>query len=425
MKKVGVAILGLGVVGGGTYKILTQNAEFYRKTQNIDIVVESVLECDPERTKALGIPAEKIATNIAEAVFNADVDIVVEAVGGITAAREYVLASLSAGKTVVTSNAELLCKFFRELEHTAKRNNAGLYYGACCVGGVPAVRTLFDGVQSNVISSVTGIVNGTANYMLTRMSASGCSYEEALGDAKALGYAGDDPVPDVEGFDAAYKLSILASIAFHTRVPFAKVFREGIGNISQEDIADGRQLGYSLKLLAIAKQTPAGIEARVHPAFVKEGHPLAAVDGCFDAVYLTGEPVGEIMLYGKGAGAFPTGSAIVSDIIYASKHAENRYSNFKYGASAEKDIKFVGDFSGAYYLRLTVSDRAGALAKIAALFAKYNISVEELIQKTDAAETATIALVTHETHEFAVKNAVARINASGIAKVVSVVRVAV
>ena len=423
MKKVGVAILGLGVVGGGTYKILTEHRQFYRDTQNVDIEVVTVLERDKGRFETLGVPQELVAKNVFEVVSNPDVNIVVECLGGITEARGYVLDALNAGKTVVTSNKELFCKYSHELERAARRTNAGLYFEASCVGGVPIIRTLLDGVQANHISSIQGIINGTTNYILTRMSKDGMSYEDALAEAKKLGYAEADPTADVEGFDAAYKLSILSSLAFHTKVPFAKVFREGISGISHEDIANGNGLGYTQKLLAVGKQTDRGIEVRVHPTFVKNGHPLAGVDGSFNAVFLTGDSVGEVMLYGKGAGELPTGSAIVSDIIYAATHEGSRYSTFKNNATADKDVKFVSDFESAYYLRLTVTDRAGALAKLTALFAKNNISIVELLQKSCGEDSATVVLVTHTTHETAVKNAIARINGSDVAKVESVIRV--
>ena len=422
MKKVGVAILGLGVVGGGTYEIMTKNREFYQKTQNVDISVECVLELNRERALKLGVPEEKIMSNIAEVICNPDVNIVVEVIGGIDAAREFVLAALNAGKTVVTSNKELFCKYSHELERAAKRQNAGLYFEASCVGGVPIIRTLLDGLQANHITSMMGIINGTTNFILTKMSNEGISYEEALKEAQALGYAESNPVADVEGFDAAYKLSILSSLAFHTKVPFSKVFREGITGVTREMIADGKELGYCLKLLAIGKQTDAGIEVRVHPTFVRTGHPLAAVNDSFNAVYLTGDAVGEVMLYGRGAGALPTGSAIVSDVIYAATHSEIRYSTFKNTANAEKDVRFPSDFSSAYYLRIKVSDKTGVLAKIAALFAKYNISIVEMLQKGEG-ETASVTLITHETRELAIRNAVSKINALEVASVESVLRV--
>ena len=425
MKKVGVAILGLGVVGGGTYRILTEHREFYQKTQNVDIVVESVLELNSERALALGVPEDKIASNIAEIVSNPDVNIVVEVIGGISVAREFVLAALNAGKTVVTSNKELFCKYSHELERAAKRQNAGLYFEASCVGGVPIIRTLLDGVQGNKISSMMGIINGTTNYILTKMTNEGSSYEDCLKEAQRLGYAEADPTADVEGFDAAYKLSILSSLAFHTKVPFSKIYREGITNISKDDIADGKSLGYVLKLLAIGKQSEAGIEVRVHPTFVRQGHPLAAVNDSFNAVYLTGDAVGDVMLYGRGAGALPTGSAIVSDIIYAATHSENKYSTFKNTAGADKDTKFISDFKSAYYLRIMVEDRAGILAKIAAIFGKHNVSIVEMIQKPTGVDgRVPLVLITHETRELAVRGAVAKINAlEGVGHVETVLRV--
>ncbi len=412
MKKVGVAILGLGVVGGGTYQILTQHREFYQRTQDVDIVVESVLELNRERARSLGVPEEKIASNIAEIVSDPDVNIVVEVIGGIDAAREFVLAALNAGKTVVTSNKELFCKYSHELERAAKRQNAGLYFEASCVGGVPIIRTLLDGVQANVITSMMGIINGTTNYILSKMTDEGSSYEDCLKEAQRLGYAEANPTADVEGFDAAYKLSILSSLAFHTKVPFSKVFREGITGVSKEDIADGKTMGYVLKLLAIGKQSPEGIEVRVHPTFVRKDHPLAAVNDSFNAVYLTGDSVGDVMLYGRGAGALPTGSAIVSDIIYAATHSENKYSTFKNTANADKDVKFVSDFKSAYYMRLTVEDRAGILAKIASIFSKNGISIVEMVQKPARADgKVPLVLITHETKELSVRAAVAKIDA--------------
>ncbi len=422
MKKVGVAILGLGVVGGGAYKILTEQRDFYRTTQGVDIEVVSVLERDPERIRSLGVRSETVASNVFEVVSNPDVNIVVECIGGVTEAKGYVLDALNAGKTVVTSNKELVCKCSHELERAAKRTNAGIYFEASCVGGVPIIRTLLDGVQSNRISSIQGIINGTTNYILTRMG-DGMSYEDALDEARKLGYAEADPSADVEGFDAAYKLSILSSLAFHTKVPFSKVFREGISGISKEDVEYGSRLGYTLKLLAIGKDTDRGIEARVHPAFVKNSHPLASVNGGLNAVCLTGNAVGDLMLSGKGAGALPTGSAIVSDVIFAATHEGNRYSAFKNTAKADSDVKFVTDYESAYYLRLTLADRAGALSKLTALLAKNNISIVDLVQRPDGADSATVVLVTHTTHEMSVKSAVARINTAGIAKVGSVIRV--
>ncbi len=426
MKSVGVAILGLGVVGGGTYKILRDHREYFQRTQGVDITVESVLEINKEKALALGIEEGKISDNIAEVISNPNVDIVVEVIGGVEPAKSFVLAALHSGKTVVTSNKELFCKYWHELEKAAKRTNAGLYFEASCVSGVPIIRTLIDGMQANVIENLTGIINGTTNYILTRMSREGSGYEEVLKEAQRLGYAEADPAADVEGYDAAYKLSILSSLAFHTKVPLDKVYREGITDIRPQDIAYGQELGYVLKLLAIGKNGQNGIEVRVHPAFIRKEHPLAAVSDSFNAVFLKGDSVGDIMLYGRGAGALPTGSAIVSDVIYAATHNDIKYTTFKNSAQAEAGVKFVNDFRSRYYIRFTAKDKAGALAKVAGVLAKYGISIVDLIQKGEDCEDIPVILITHETNEYAVRRALDKVAAlDDVVSVDSVIRVEV
>lgn len=424
-KRVGVAILGLGVVGGGTYRTLVDHREFYLKTQNVDIVVESVLDKNTARLKELGVPDECIAGSIAEVVANPAIDIVIETIGGVGVAKEFVMMALKEGKSVVTANKEMISKCSHELERIAKRNSCGLYYEASCVGGVPIIRTLLDGVQANHITEMMGIVNGTTNYILTKMTQDGADYQTALKEAQALGYAEFDPTNDVEGFDSTYKLSILSSMAFHTKVPYTKVHREGISSVQAKDIAIGKEFGYALKLLAIGKNTEKGIEVRVHPTFIPAAHPLASVNDAYNAVYLRGDALDDIMLYGKGAGAFPTASAVVSDVIYAATHSEIKYSTFKNNATAESDVKFVSDFASAYYIRLSVDDEAGVLAKISSIFAKYGISIVEIAQKSKGAEETRVPLIviTHKTHEQAIKNAVAKINASGLATAEAVIRV--
>lgn len=427
VKKVGVAILGLGVVGGGTYQTLVEHHDFYVQTQQVDITVEKVLDLNLERLKQLGVPTEAIAKNIEEVVASPNVDIVIETIGGIGVAKTFVTAALANGKTVVTSNKELICKFSHELERLAKRNHCGLYYEASCVGGVPIIRTLLDGVQGNHIQSMMGIVNGTTNYILTKMTYEGANYADVLKEAQKLGYAEANPTADVDGFDSMYKLSILSSMAFHTKIPYTKIFREGISEISVQDIAYGRELGYTLKLLAIGKKDGKTVEVRVHPTFIPHEHPLASVNDSFNAVYLTGDAVGDVMLYGRGAGALPTASAVVSDVIYAATHSEIKYSTFKNNATADADTKFVADFTSAYYLRLSVTDKAGTLAKICGMFAKHGISIVKVSQlpKEGACDDkeVTLIIVTHKTTENGVKNAVAKINASDLGRVDSVIRV--
>lgn len=425
MKKIGVAILGLGVVGGGTYEILTKHREFYKSNHEIDIVVENVLECKKERIDELEIDENIVASGIAEICSNPEVDIVVEAMGGIEPARSFVLASLNAGKSVVTSNKELYCKYSFELEKIAKKNHAGLYYEACCAGGVPVIRALLDNLQGNVISSFIGIINGTTNYILTKMTDCGASYNDVLSEAQSLGYAEADPMNDVEGYDSAYKLSILASICFHTKVPFSEIYREGISSVSPEDVAYAKKLGYVIKLLAIGKNSGNGVEVRVHPALIKSDHPLASVSYSYNAVYVVGDSVGEVMLYGKGAGALPTGSAIVGDIIYCAKHGNSSYSPFKNSEKADPATKFIKNFESAYYLRLKAEDKAGVLAKITSLLSKYSVSVAQLIQEKHSNGSADIVLVTHTTREQSINRVTEDIkNLSGMVNIEKIIKVA-
>ncbi len=426
VKKVGVAILGLGVVGGGTYQTLVEHHDFYLRTQQVDLSVEKVLDLNLERLKALGVPQDIIAKNIEEVLADPNVDIVVETIGGIGVAKTFVTAALRAAKTVVTSNKELICKFSHELEKIAKHNHCGLYYEASCVGGVPIIRTLLDGVQANHIQSMMGIVNGTTNYILTKMTYEGADYAEVLKEAQKLGYAEANPTADVDGYDSMYKLSILSSMAFHTKIPYTKIFREGISTVNVKDIAYGREFGYTLKLLAIGKNSEKGVEVRVHPTFIPTSHPLASVNDSFNAVYLTGDAVDDVMLYGRGAGALPTASAVVSDVIYAATHTDIKYSTFKNNATADNNVKFVSDFESAYYIRLSVEDKAGVLAKVTGIFGKCGISIVQITQKNpDAADGDRVPLVviTHKTRENAAKNAASKINASGIGTVEAVIRV--
>lgn len=409
MKKTGVAILGLGTVGGGVYKILTEKKEFFKKTQGLDVTVEGVLNRTKAKAEKLGIDSSVVADSIEEIISNPSVDIVVEAIGGVEPARTYVLKALLSGKTVVTSNKELLAKCGQELETEAKKMNVGLFYEASCVGGVPVIRVLQDGMQANEISSIKGIINGTTNYILTEMSEKGSSYEAALKAAQELGFAEANPAADVEGFDAAYKLAILSGLAFGSRVGYTNVYREGITGIKKEDIAYGKDMGYTLKLLAIGKKQGDCIDARVHPSFIKSDNPLASVGGSFNAVQINGDSVGEIMLYGRGAGEFPTASAVVSDVIFAAKH-DDGFCYSRNDADCVAEAKYLSDFETEYYLRICVKDESGVMAKIASVFAKSGISFKEITQMPSESGRAEIIMITHRCKESVMSKSLEKIS---------------
>ena len=404
MKKIGVALLGLGTVGGGTYRILMNNHDAIAKNDGVDVEIRHIIERDVSKAKALGADLSIVGTDIDKVVNDDKVSVVAEFFGGIEPAKTFLIKCLLAGKSIVTANKELFSKHWPELEEAAKKGKAGLYFEASCVGGVPIIRTLTQSMQGNNILSLMGIVNGTTNFILSKMADEGLEYADVLKEAQRLGYAEADPTADVEGFDSMYKLSILSSLAFRTKVPISKIYREGISKVSKEDISYGKKFGYELKLLAIAKRTAEGkIEARVHPAFIPASHPLASVKGSFNAVHIVGDNVGDIMLYGRGAGDLPTGSAIVSDIVFAAKQAKPQYAPFK-NTEKVSDSGFSSNFYCNYYLRMKVKDEEGVLAKIAGVFGKNHVSINTMIQESDG-ENAKIIFLIHKTGEKNVKKA--------------------
>lgn len=423
MKQVKVALLGLGVVGSGTYRILQNKKEYIASNDKVEIEVVKVLEKNQDRLKELKIPKSMVAKTIDEIVEDKEIQIVAEFFGGIEPAKTFLMKCLKSGKSIVTANKEMLAKSWPELEKAAREGNAGIYFEASCVGGVPVIRALTESMQGNNIISLKGIVNGTTNYILSRMIKEKVDYATCLKDAQKLGYAEANPSADVDGFDAMYKNSILSSLAYKKRVPIDMIYREGISNISLEDMEAGTDMGYTLKLLAISKCIDGKIEARVHPAFIPSEHPLAQVQGSFNALFMHGDNVDDVMLYGRGAGSFPTGSAIVSDIVYAASVTEHR----RYAWEEDLDINkndFEHNFISKYYVRILVDDNEGILSAIAAVFSKNKISIKSLVQKDSKKKSVPIVFITHETREESMKNALDEISQLvGVESVAAVIRV--
>ena len=409
MKKINVAIMGLGTVGGGTYDILTGNREYIKRTQGLDIRVKRVLDKDLDRVRKKGVAAEAFTDSIDALAADKDIDIAVETMGGVEPAKTFIVKMLQSGKSVVTANKELIAKHWHELEPVAKQNGVGLYFEASCVGGVPIIRTLTESMQANKICEMYGIINGTTNYILTKMTEEGLGYETALREAQQLGYAEFNPTADVDGYDAMYKLSILSSLAFHTSIPYTCVYREGISRITPDDIRSARELGYVIKLLAIGRREGDRVEARVHPTFVPVDHPLSSVRGSFNAVLLTGDYVDDIMLYGRGAGARPTGSAIVSDIVFCAKQKTQAYTDFGISESLQNGVELAADFATKYYIALTACDRAGALAEISRVLGEHGVSIRNVLQRGNVGEYAPITFLTHTAGEKAVTAALTKI----------------
>ena len=401
-----IAIMGFGTVGGGAYDILTNNREYIRKTRGVDIEVKRILDRDSSPLVKHGADESLFCGDVDALAADPEIELVVETMGGVQPAKTFIEKMLAAGKSVVTANKELIAKHWAELEATAKSHGCGLYFEASCVGGVPIIRALGESFQGDRINSVYGIINGTTNYILSKMSAEKCDYGAALKMAQQLGYAEADPTADVDGFDAVYKLSILGSLAFHTCLPYGSIYREGISKVTAADINYAQELGYEIKLLAVGKRDGDRIEARVHPALVPKTHPLSSVSGAFNAVYLRGDYVGDLMFYGSGAGAHPTGSAIVSDIVKGLLGSPV-YTDFDNSGKLEKNIEFVGDFSSAYYICMTVEDKSGVLSRISTVLGGNGVNIMSALQNPCGAGEAKIVFLTHVANERAVMRSLA------------------
>lgn len=409
------AILGFGTVGSGVYRILTENSGDITHREGIAISVKRILVRDFEHEPNINLaPREVFTTAFSDIATDPDIQVVVECMGGVEPARSFILEALKNGKTVVTSNKEVMSKHWFEFEAEAKKSGAGLYLEATVGGGIPILRTITDSMQANNIQRVMGIINGTTNYILTKMTEEGVEFSDALKEAQRLGYAEANPTADIEGYDAMYKLSILSSMAFHAHMPIDVIYREGITKLTAADFEAAAQLGYQIKLLAIGKKNGNHIEVRVHPTMLPATHPLSSVRGVFNAVFLTGHAVDDVMLYGRGAGCMPTASAVVSDVIYAC-HADkrHRYMTFVNQSKMSSEICLVRDFSCIYCVRLHVADQPGSMAAIAGVFAKHDVSLKSVLQlgETQNDGTSRITFMTHIAHENSVQSALDEIRA--------------
>ena len=409
MNECKVAILGLGTVGFGVYKIIQNNGPEMAAYDDVDLSVVKVLVRTLEEPNVSKCEDASICTTDVEDVINSDADVVVECIGGEHPALEFILAALQAKKNVVTSNKEVIAKNWSEIEAVAKENGVGVYIEATVAGGIPIIRTVQEGMQANHITKIMGIINGTTNYILTKMTKEGADYGTVLREAQALGYAEADPKNDVEGYDNMYKLSILGSLAFHTKIPIEVIFREGISNITAKDIEIGGEFGYVVKMLAIAKHKPNKIIVRVHPTMIPKEHPLANVNDAFNAIFLHGDNVDDVMLYGRGAGELPTASAVVSDIVYGFQHRENPvYATLN--QTNDEDIFFEPDFRTAAFINFNVKDQVGVLSSISKILSDNNVSVESMVQKKKSHEgLVKLIFITHEAKEQAINKAMEEI----------------
>lgn len=408
--EIGIGLLGCGTVGQAVVKLLQEKGEDYGRRTESQLVLHHVLVKDLQKPRP-GLSAEQLTTDPSLILDNPDIQVVIEVMGGVEESRHYLLKALHAGKHVVTANKALMAKHGAELFDAATENGCALYYEAAVAGGIPIIQTLKRSLASNALHSVYGIINGTTNYILSAMTEAGRDFESVLAEAQAKGFAEADPTDDIEGYDAAYKLAILASLIFEHRISVDNIHRVGIQRISAQDIAHARELGYVIKLLAIAKRGENGFEARVHPTMIPAQHPLASVNGVYNALLVQGDAVGDLMFYGQGAGGMPTASAVVSDLLNIIVEMEAP-PNLLMGCqhpSTEASLAAADQVMNRYYLRLQAEDRTGVLGQLGVLMGQADMSIHTLTQKKHAPGKAELVLITHPVSELKLRQVVAKI----------------
>lgn len=411
---INIGIIGFGTVGTGTAGILIQNRQLLKDRTGIDINLKKIADLDIKRDRGIKLPKGVLTTNADSLIADPDIHIIVELIGGTTIAKEIILKAIKSGKHVVTANKALLATHGKEIFKAAERAHVKVGFEASVAGGIPIIKIISEGLVANRIKSIYGIINGTTNYILSKMSDENAEFSEVLKEAQKLGYAEADPTYDIEGIDSAHKLAILASLAYGTQFTLKDVYREGISWISSMDIEFARELGYKLKLLAIAKETNEKIELRVHPTMVPEDFLISKVDGVFNAVYVEGDAVGSTLYYGRGAGDMPTGSAVVSDIVDISCNIVNKNigrNPLFFRAEKGKNLLKMDDVRSMYYFRFSAIDKPGVLSRISGILGKYNISIASVIQKDRReGEAVPLVVLTHLAREKDVLSAVKEIN---------------
>jgi len=425
MRTIRVGLVGLGTVGSGVVEILRRHREDFARRAGVDIELVRFCDRTAERVTALGLNPATYCADWHDVVADPDVDVVIELIGGTGVARDVVLESLRAGKNVVTANKALLATHGEEVMQAAEAAGVDILFEASVGGGIPIIGPLKHSLTSNEILTVMGIVNGTTNYMLTRMADDGLDYATALAEAQAKGFAEADPTADVDGLDAAAKIAILSSIAFNSRVVMAQVPAEGIRELAPSDIAYAEEMGYTIKLLAIARRTDGGVDVRVHPTMIPSGHPLASVNGVYNAIYVVGDSVGETMFFGEGAGSLPAASAVVGDLIEVARRIQAGIPPLV-GCTCTEDlaVRDISELETAYYIRLEVADQPGVLAAVASVFGDEGVSIASVIQKRAEAGMAEIVYVTHRARERDLRSALATIEALPVVgRTASIIRV--
>lgn len=424
MRKISIGIIGFGNIGCGVVKILQQRKTLLAQKIGVEIVIKKICDKDILTKRDVRIDKNMLSRDANEIINDPQIDIVVELIGGINPAKEFILAALKKGKHVVTANKALLAECGNELFSEAVERGKNIYFEASVGAGIPIIKSLKEGLVANKFSSIFGIVNGTSNYVLSQMSKEGCSFANAINQAKLKGFAEKDPTLDIEGIDSAHKLVLLTYLAYGRIIKMKDIFIEGISQISASDIAYAKELGYEIKLLAIAKKEVEELEVRVHPTFLPVNHLLSSVDGVFNAIYVASDLAGELMFYGPGAGQLPAASAVVSDIVDLTQDIKAGLFKPTLNSiqdSSIKSLRQIDEFENKYYIRISVVDKPGVLAKISGILAKFGISIASVTQKEKLkAQVVPVVMITHEVKEKNLRNALKMIDRLGEIKAKSV-----
>jgi homoserine dehydrogenase len=421
-EKLNVALLGCGVVGSQVARLLREQADdlAVRTGARLELAGIAVRRLSHPRP---GIDQALLTTDAMGLATRPDVDVVIEVIGGIEPARSLLLSAMQTGKSVVTANKALLAEHGEQIHAASRATGADLYYEASVAGAIPLLRPLRESLAGDTVHRVLGIVNGTTNFILDRMDTSGAGFSESLEEAQALGYAEPDPTADVEGFDAAAKAAILAGLAFHTRVTAAEVHREGITEVTAADIASAKALGRIVKLLAICERSDSGVSVRVHPAMIPRSHPLAAVGGAYNAVFVEAQSAGQLMFYGAGAGGTPTASAVLGDVVAVARNRVAGTHGPELSTYAELPVLPMGDTLTRYHVSLDVDDRPGVLAPVAEAFARHDVSIQA-VRQTSRGDEALLIIVTHEARDADLAATISELQALPVVRAVaSVMRV--
>lgn len=423
MKKIGIGLLGLGTVGTGVYKLLARRADVMEHTAGAVLEVRKILVHSLEK-KRDGIDPALLTDDWKEIIHDEEIQIVVEVMGGMEPAKTIILEALKAGKNVVSANKDLIAEEGRVLLDTAQENGKDFLFEAAVAGGIPIIRPLKQCLAGNEISDVMGIMNGTTNYILTKMTEDGMEFEDALKKAQELGYAEADPTADVEGLDAARKVAIMASIAFHSRVVFSDVYTQGITKITARDIAYAKDFDSVIKLLGVARNTEDGIEVGVYPMMIGKDHPLSSVRDSFNAVFIHGDAVDDAMFYGRGAGELPTASAVVGDVIDVARDIQyNCTARISCTCYRELPIKPWGEVRNKFFIRMQVKNQPGVLAAIAQVFGEHKVSIERVVQEHTNPESAELVIVTEQVKEKYMERALGELESMDrIREISSVIR---